>query len=199
MIQNSIFKIKQIFRTHLGIHPVSGCSQRSARRFGYELRAFAAPRLRPAGLFETEFTKEKPLHRETAARSVLTDRPQLEPSPQPSGGACSSGPAGREHAALRSGAAAGCRSCRTEFAGYYFHLNRQSQPANRCAAELAANLAGAINLRNRPFQTANHPFPAHINRYPILSRFFSTKTVLCFTNYIFFYISLRREIKQILK
>ena len=43
-----------------------------------------------------------------------------------------------------------------------------------------------INLRNRPFQTANHPFPAHINRYPILSRFFSTKTVLCFTNYIFF-------------
>ena len=32
----------------------SGSSLRSARKFGYELRASAAPRLRPAGLFETE-------------------------------------------------------------------------------------------------------------------------------------------------
>ena len=51
MIQNSEFKIKRIFRTHLGKHPVSGRGLQRARMFGNELRASAAGRLRPARPF----------------------------------------------------------------------------------------------------------------------------------------------------
>ena len=52
----SAFKIKRAFWARLGIYPVSGRSLRSARRFGNELRASAAGRLRPADLFEVACT-----------------------------------------------------------------------------------------------------------------------------------------------
>ena len=63
-IQNSKFKIKQIFRTHLGIHSVSGRGR---------------GRLRPArswrtGLRHQFHPKSALCRREAAARSVLTDR-----------------------------------------------------------------------------------------------------------------------------
>ena len=47
-IQNSRFKIKRAFWARLGIYFRSGRSLQSARKFGYELRASARRRLRPA-------------------------------------------------------------------------------------------------------------------------------------------------------
>ena len=54
IIQNSRFKIRWGCRTRLGLYLDSGCSLRSARMFGYELRASAAPRLRPANPYGIE-------------------------------------------------------------------------------------------------------------------------------------------------
>ena len=51
-IKNSIFKITN-----------SGCSLRSARKFGYELRASATPRLRPADASGIENPPESPQRR----------------------------------------------------------------------------------------------------------------------------------------
>ena len=47
-IQNSRFKIKRVYRTRLCMCVISGCSLRRTRIFGYELRASARRRLRPA-------------------------------------------------------------------------------------------------------------------------------------------------------
>ena len=47
-IQNSRFKIKRVYRTRLCMCVISGCSLRRTRMFGYELRASARRRLRPA-------------------------------------------------------------------------------------------------------------------------------------------------------
>ena len=66
-IQKSIFRIKRAFWARLGIYFRSGRSLRSTQ-----------VRVRTAGL----------RRREAAARTVPTDRFQLETSPQPSGRAC---------------------------------------------------------------------------------------------------------------
>ena len=79
--------------------PHSGRSLRSARRFGNELRASAGRRLRPAGRCATDFADN---HFIRNRHRFLT-----EAAPQPSGRACDF-----RGAALRPGAAAGCRSLR---------------------------------------------------------------------------------------
>ena len=48
----------------------SGSSLRSARMFGYELRAFAAPRLRPADRFAIEFADQPLFHKKTRPTSM---------------------------------------------------------------------------------------------------------------------------------
>ena len=93
-IQNSKFKIKQIFRTHLGIHSVSGRGR---------------GRLRPArswrtGLRHQFHPKSALCRREAAARSVLTDRFLR----QDKSAAERTGLRHRGAALRRGGAAAGC-------------------------------------------------------------------------------------------
>ena len=89
----------------------------------------------------------------------------IQAVPQPSGQACSSGPAGREDAALRPGAAAGCRSlrdrvCRRTFppkpaaAGYPDRNTRaaacgaRASSATNCGPPLA-EAAARRSLRDR--------------------------------------------------
>ena len=95
--------------------PHSGRSLRSARRFGNELRASAGRRLRPAGRCATDFADN---HFIRNRHRFLT-----EAAPQPSGRACDF-----RGAALRPGAAAGCRSLRDRPRPKTFHHSQQPQP-----------------------------------------------------------------------
>ena len=100
----------------------SGCSlRRSLKRADLRGRATG---LRPA---------------EAAGRTVLTNQSKLAISPQPSGRACDEQ---REIAALRQGAAAGCRSLRDRTFQHTPHF--AAAGCRRCATE--------------PFGTRHTPF-----------------------------------------
>ena len=104
----------------------SGRSLRSARRFGNELRASAAGRLRPADLCEVDSS--------------------YKTCPQPSGGPAFEQ---REDAALRPGTAAGCGGSGKEppIQNSKFNIQNSELPNRAAACGGRTRLQGAAGLR----------------------------------------------------
>ena len=106
----------------------SGRSLRNARKFGYELRASAAGRLRHAVPLLAQFMIQN---------SKLPEASMLDRFECPSKPAAERRCLRRRGAALRPGAAAGCRSLRDRFCQQAFPSNKRLRSADPCRLEFA--------------------------------------------------------------
>ncbi len=80
----------------------------------------------------------------------LMGRAKLGTSPQPSGRACTSGPAGRELQPSARGRLRAADVCDVEFAAKCPSNNRRLQAVGRCATQFAAKFLGSIDSCRRP-------------------------------------------------